>query len=611
MKRYILILLLMFSSQVIPQKYGAVEGYVTDIQTGEVLIGANVIIINAKLGDATDENGYYRINKLIPGKYEIRSSFLGYQTIAITGVEIFADSITAINFELLAEEIQVGTVTIATNGPNLKKGTSNALLFLAAETKYCIPFNTEEYSKINEIGFRNVLAYPLSTFAVDVDAASYSNSRRFLMNNKLPIKGAVRIEEFINYFNYDYNYPEVDNPLSINMEYSECPWNKDHHLIQIGLKGKKLEKENLKLSNLVFLIDVSGSMSSDNKLPLLKRAFKLLVEQLKPEDKIAIVVYAGRAGLVLPSTSGSKKQIIIDSIEALESGGSTAGGAGIRLAYKVAKENFIEGGNNRVVLATDGDFNIGISSTSELVRFIEDQRDENIFLTVLGFGMGNYKDNRLQELADRGNGNHAYIDNILEAKKVLVNEINSTLYTIAKDVKIQVEFNPVIINSYRLIGYENRMLNDEDFEDDSKDAGEIGAEHTVTALYEVELNNDNQTVDAPKLKYRKTEIKPDALNSDEIMTLRIRYKEPDGDQSIELQDILAGTPIHISESSDNFRFASAAAEFAMLLRDSEFKFDSNYDSVLKLAQSALGFDKFGYRAEFVNLVKRAQLLSDK
>jgi len=351
-------------------------------------------------------------------------------------------------------------------------------------------------------------------------------------------------------------------------------------------------------------------MNDPKKLPLLKRSFKLLVNQLNEDDKVAIVVYAGKAGLVLPSTYADEKKTIINSLEKLSAGGSTAGGEGIQLAYKVAKENFIDGGNNRVILATDGDFNVGISSTSELVRFIEDKRDDGIFLTVLGFGMGNYKDDRLQNLADKGNGNHAYIDNILEAKKVLVNEITSTLFTIAKDVKIQVEFNPTKIESYRLIGYENRELEDKDFVDDTKDAGEIGAGHTVTALYEV-VPAKNVINGSRDLKYQETQIKDGAYNSDELMTVKIRYKEPDGKKSKEIVSILKDDKLGIENSSNNFRFSAAVAEFAMLLRDSEFKGLADFDSIISLVKTSKGEDEFGYRSELLNLVERAAILMDE
>ncbi|MFC2139233.1 von Willebrand factor type A domain-containing protein [Bacteroidota bacterium] len=611
MKSLIVFFTFLFSSIIYSQNYGSIEGKVVDIQDGAPLVGANVILLDTKLGAATDSLGYFRIRKIPQGKYTLRASYLGFQTFTKTDVIIYPDSISVIEIEMIAEDIIVSPIMITAERPAIQKDATNAIKIAPGETKYIISHNTEEYSKIDEIGFKDVLSYPLSTFSVDVDAASYSNARRFIVQNQMPYKDAVRIEEFINYFDYDYKYPENNIPLEINMEFSNCPWNEEHHLLHIGLQGQQIPDAERMPSNLVFLIDVSGSMSSLNKLPLLKKAFKLFVEQLKPEDKISIVVYAGSAGLVLPSTSGADKKKIISSIEKLQSGGSTAGGEGIKLAYSIAKKNLISGGNNRVILATDGDFNVGISSTSELVRFIEEQLENNIFLTVLGFGMGNYKDDRLQELADRGNGNHAYIDNILEAKKVLVTEINSTLYTIAKDVKIQVEFNPAKVKNYRLLGYENRMLNNEDFEDDKKDAGEIGAGHTVTALYEVELNDEIDISDAQKLKYLETQIKQEAIESDEIVTVRIRYKAPDDDTSEETSMILSGSPISFGKASENFRFSAAVAEFAMILRESEFMGNSSLSSVLKLAESSQGDDEFGYRAEFINLVKRVELLIDK
>ena len=451
---------------------------------------------------------------------------------------------------------------------------------------------------------------PQSTFAVDVDAASYSNVRRMIMDNRMPIKDAVRVEELINYFQYDYQKPEKSNPLSINLEYGVCPWNKEHGLVHIGLLGESIPKEEQKPSNLVFLLDVSGSMGSSNKLPLLIKSFKLLINQLTEKDKVAIVTYAGSAGLVLPSTKGSEKHQITEALERLRAGGSTAGGEGIQLAYKVAKENFIKDGNNRIILATDGDFNVGVSNTSDLVRFVEEKKNDGIFLTILGFGMGNYKDDRLQEIADKGNGTHAYIDDILEAKKVFVNELTATLYTIAKDVKIQVEFNPAKVKSYRLVGYENRRLENKDFEDDQKDAGEVGSGHTVTALYEIvpaDSVNLNTTSD---LKYQTTTIKDDALKSDEVLTVRIRYKDPDGDTSKLFSQALTGDPAVIDSTSDNFRFSAAVAEYGMILRDSEFKGNASLKFVTKLAKSALGKDAFGYRHEFLKLVERTELMME-
>ena len=473
-------------------------------------------------------------------------------------------------------------------------------------------FSREGYDNINENIFFKVKDNPLSTFSIDVDAASYSNVRRFLNQGQLPPAGAVRIEEMVNYFHYEYPQPTGNDPFSINTEISDAPWNKDHKLVLIGLQGKKIPTDNLPASNLVFLIDVSGSMSSPNKLPLVKASMKMLVDQLREQDKVAMVVYAGSAGLVLPPTSGDNKTKIKEAIDNLEAGGSTAGGAGIKLAYKMAKENFVKNGNNRVILCSDGDFNVGESSDDALERMIEQERKSGVFLTILGYGMGNYQDAKMQKLADKGNGNHAYIDGISEAKKVLVNEFGGTLFTIAKDVKLQVEFNPAKVQGYRLIGYENRMLAKEDFNDDKKDAGEMGSGHTVTALYEiipVGVNSDFlKGVDS--LKYQKN-IVPLSKSSytDEIMTVKFRYKTPDGEVSKLIEHPVLDKQITIVKTSDNFRFASSVAEFGMLLRNSAFKSSSSFDNVLMLARKAKGNDEEGYRSEFVRLVESAQMLA--
>ncbi|MCH7678370.1 VWA domain-containing protein [candidate division KSB1 bacterium] len=470
--------------------------------------------------------------------------------------------------------------------------------------------NTEEYSKINDNVFLSPGTNPLSTFSIDVDAASYANVRRFLNSGRLPYKDAVRIEELINYFNYDYEDPKGEHPFSVMTEVSQAPWNPDHKLVHIGLQGKKLNYEEMKPSNLVFLVDVSGSMRSPNKLPLLKSAFKLLVKNLDDRDRIAIVAYAGAAGLVLPSTPAKERSTILSALDKLEAGGSTAGGAGIKLAYKVAKENLIEDGNNRVILATDGDFNVGVSSTSELVRTIEEKRNDGIFLTICGFGMGNYKDGRMESISNAGNGNYFYIDNIMEANKVFVKEMRATLFTIAKDVKIQIEFNPAKVQAYRLIGYENRMLKSEDFNDDKKDAGELGAGHTVTALYEiipVGVKSDFiKSVD--ELKYQKGQITNQA-GSDELMTVKLRYKRPKEDTSQLLSIVIKDKATKLAKSSNNFKFSAAVAEFGMLLRDSEFKGQASYEHALKLAKEGKGEDLEGYRSEFVQLVKKAALLA--
>jgi Ca-activated chloride channel homolog len=471
-------------------------------------------------------------------------------------------------------------------------------------------FNTEDYDNIVENKFLAATANPLSTFSIDVDEAAYSNIRRYLENGRLPPAGAVRIEEMINYFDYNYPQPAGEDPFSVNTEISACPWNPQHKLVHIGLQGKEIPLGNLPPSNMVFLVDVSGSMDEPNKLPLVQASVKMLVDQLRESDKVAIVVYAGNAGLVLPSTSGSNKAVIKSAIDNLQAGGSTAGGAGIQLAYKTARENFIKGGNNRIILATDGDFNVGASSDDELVRMVEAERKSGVFLSVLGYGMGNYKDNKMQQLADKGNGNHSYIDNISEARKVLVSEFGSTLFTIAKDVKIQVEFNPAKVQAYRLVGYENRMLAKEDFNDDTKDAGELGSGHTVTALYEIIPVGvkDEFTKSADPLKYQSTSLT--VFNTtDEIMTIKLRYKKPDGDISRLITHPVMDNQLLISATSDNFRFSAAVAAFGMLLRNSSYKQEAGYDQVISLARSARGMDNNGYRTEFIRLVQSATLLA--
>ncbi|HEY2349895.1 MAG TPA: von Willebrand factor type A domain-containing protein, partial [Puia sp.] len=468
-------------------------------------------------------------------------------------------------------------------------------------------FNTEEYDGIIENRFLAATENPLSTFSIDVDGGSYSNVRRFLQQGQLPPSGAVRIEELINYFHYDYPEPAGNDPFSINTEIGECAWNPDHKLVMIGLQGKKIPVENLPASNMVFLIDVSGSMMEPEKLPLVQRSLGMLVDQLREQDRVSLVVYAGNAGLVMPSTSGIEKKKIKDAIEKLEAGGSTAGGAGIQLAYKVAEQHFVKGGNNRVILCTDGDFNVGPSSDAELLDMIDKEKKSGVFLTVLGFGMGNYKDSKMEKLADRGNGNHAYIDNENEARKVLVNEFGGTLFTIAKDVKLQIEFNPAFIQAYRLIGYENRMLNKEDFNNDNKDAGELGSGHTVTALYEIipvgVKNEFRETVDS--LKYQKKITPVYSMSGNEIMNIKFRYKTPDGEKSKLIEHALVGQPQSEIEMPVNFRFVSAVAQFGMLLRNSEFKQHSSFDKTYILAKNSLGKDSEGYRTEFLQLIRDA------
>lgn len=483
--------------------------------------------------------------------------------------------------------------------------------FMAPSKKKDGMMNTEQYDLIVENDFRSALKYPLSTFGIDVDNASYSNSRRFLMQGTMPPRDAVRVEEFINYFNYDYPQPDGKQPFSINTEISECPWNTSHRLVHIGLQGRDIPKENMPPTNLVFLLDVSGSMNAPNKLPLLKNAFKLLIKELREEDRVAIVVYAGASGVVLQSTSGAEKRKIRLAIDELHAGGSTAGAEGIHLAYKIAEKNLIDGGNNRVILATDGDFNVGQSSDSELVQIIEEKREKGISLSILGFGNGNYKDSKMEKLADNGNGNYAYIDNINEARKVLVNEITSTLYTIAKDVKLQIEFNPAHVKEYRLIGYENRIMNDEDFNNDKKDSGDLGAGHTVTALYEIIPKNSKEsmisTVD--QLKYQDRNLTSNASDDPDLMTIKLRYKAPEADVSELIELSTRDQATSLNETSDNFRFSAAVAEFAMLLRNSKYKGGATYEGVEDLAQSAKGEDLDGYRNEFLRIVKLGETFS--
>lgn len=467
--------------------------------------------------------------------------------------------------------------------------------------------NNESYNIIRENDFRDVSKNPLSTFSVDVDRASYSNIRRYINSGNLPPVDAVRIEEMINYFNYDYPNPANNLPFSIYTELASCPWNKDNLLLHIGLQGKKIKMDHLPPSNIVFLIDVSGSMSDYNKLPLLKSSLKLLLENLKTQDRVAMVVYAGSSGLVLPSTSCSEKQVIIDALENLEAGGSTAGGAGLKLAYQVANENFIKNGNNRIILATDGDFNVGQTSNSEMERFIEKEREKGISISVLGFGMGNYKDDKMEIIANKGNGNYAYIDNLLEAKKVLVNEFGGTLFTIAEDVKFQLEFNPKQVSEYRLIGYENRLLNEEDFENDKKDAGEIGAGHTVTALYEIIPANNKENA-KKELKYQTFKLTDKALNNNELTIIKLRYKNPGERKSKLIEHIVKNTPLEYINTSDNFRFSASIVKFGMLLRNSKYLGNTTWDSAYELAKNSKGEDLEGYRGEMLRLLKSAELL---
>ncbi|PLX10018.1 MAG: hypothetical protein C0594_05510 [Marinilabiliales bacterium] len=631
-KALILILVMSFSISAIANT-GSIKGRVIDSKTQDVIEFAQIQLIkNSKLVAKTssDVMGEFTFTSIPVGRYSLKVVANGYQDYKSLEIIVTTTNRTLIEIKLQPEKIVLEELvdeieleecmsvscdrkkeSRAMGGTKVKCAAPATGFYMnnqSYDNSWNQPVhNTEEYDEINETGFLAALSNPLSTFSVDVDRAAYSNIRRFLNSNQMPHKDVARIEEMINYFDYDYSAPKGDIPFSVNMEMASCPWNTNHQLLHVGLQGKELEQEEVPATNLVFLLDVSGSMNAPNKLPLLKSAFKILVDKLRPEDRVAIVVYAGAAGCVLESTSGADKTKIVSALDKLSAGGSTAGGEGIKLAYKIAKQSFIKDGNNRVILATDGDFNIGASSDAEMVRLIENKRDDGIFLTVLGFGMGNYKDSKMEKISNAGNGNYAYIDNILEAKKTLGEEIWGTLFTIAKDVKIQIEFNPAKVKAYRLIGYENRMLKKEDFNDDTKDAGEIGAGHTVTALYEIiPADSEEKVGDSDDLIYQTSTVKA----SNDLMTLKLRYKEPDGDVSKLIEEKVSEKDVKTRGMTSNFQFSAAVAEFGLLLRDSEFKANASYNQVLDLARSSKGEDRSGYRAEFIKLVEVAQILHD-
>jgi len=579
-----------------------ITGTVTDNNN----IAISGVLVSAKhhnISVSTDHQGKYSIT--VPetedsllfalSGYATQSKFLnGKKVDCVLSVLLLEPIVNEYVDEIILKKKEYSVVS--------GKATRN----LPNRTAYYNP-SVEEYTKVNENGFKPAKDEPLSTFSIDVDRASYSNIRRMLnLGQKIPAD-AVRVEEMINYFDYKYPQPKDDNPYSITAEYSDCPWEENFKLLHIGLQGKKIPMDNLPASNIVFLLDVSGSMSEENKLPLLKSSIKLLVNNLRSVDKISIVVYAGAAGIVLSPTAGNDKAKIMEAIDNLHAGGSTAGGEGIMLAYKTAEENFIKNGNNRIILCTDGDFNVGISNPNELEDLITKKRESGVFLTCLGFGMGNYKDNKIEILANKGNGNYSYIDNIQEANKTLVTEFGGTIFTIAKDVKIQVEFNPAVVQAYRLVGYENRMLNNEDFKDDKKDAGEMGAGHTVTAIYEiipVGVKSDfvKQIDD---LKYQKKDV--NAADTKEVATIKTRYKKPDGDKGIDYNIVVENKKVSLGSTSDNYRFSTSVAMFGMLLRDSQYKGASTYDKIIEQGNKAKGEDPEGYKSEFIRLVNIAKI----
>lgn len=604
-----------------PVRSGGLEGTVTD-QAGAPVQNAQVIITGTSYSALTDKKGYYYLARIPSGTYALRASFIGYKKTEVEGVRISDGVTTRQNIRLEKTSVQLEEMSVvAAENPLVPRdavttkqsvnmaGAAVAKRERDSRTTYsqALPVsepNTEDYHYFKDNGFLRPSSAPLSTFAIDVDAASYSNVRRFLVDGQRPPADAIRVEELINYFPYDYPAPRGNDPFSVSTAQMPAPWAPDHRLVLIGLQGKRIDAAELPASNLVFLLDVSGSMQSPDKLPLVKRAFRLLVDQLRPQDRVAIVVYAGAAGLVLPSTPGSDKGTILAAIDQLEAGGSTAGGAGIQLAYDVAQKNHISNGNNRVILATDGDFNVGVSSEGDLVRLIEERKKQGTYLTVLGFGTGNLKDSRMEAMADKGNGHYAYVDNIMEARKVFVQEMGATLVTIAKDTKIQVEFNPAQVAEYRLIGYENRLMAAEDFNDDTKDGGELGAGHAVTALYEVVLTGGRGTgTSVDPLKYQQS--RPSGNEGGELLTVKLRYQPPVGSapsrlitQVVNRDDGAKGTT--------NLRFAAAVAEYGMLLRNSEYKAQATWENVLALARQNMGDDSEGYRAEFVRLAEAGQ-----
>lgn len=598
------------------------------------LPGANVNVKGTNRGTQTDFDGKYSI-KAKEGETLV-FSFTGYNSKSVKITKATTINVVLDGTAMLSEVVVIsdgylrGTnkepkkvkgvvpgIQVAANSESIRiRGISSMKQedrisnpIYPSKSDTVVPnVNDEDYGTFVENVFESPKSSPLSTFSIDVDNASYTNIRRFINNGQKVPKDAVRVEEMMNFFKYNYPEPKGEHPFSINTEYSDCPWNTNNKLVRIGLQGKNIDDEKLPASNLVFLIDVSGSMFSENKLPLLKQSMKVLVNQLRAEDKVSIVVYAGAAGLVLPPTSGDKKMTIIDALEKLSAGGSTAGGAGIQLAYKTAKENFIKNGNNRVVLATDGDFNVGASSDNDMQRLIEEERKSGVFLTCLGFGMGNYKDSKMETLANKGNGNYAYIDNIQEANRFLGKEFKGSMFAIAKDVKIQIEFNPAHVQAYRLIGYENRKLRPEDFKNDAIDAGELGSGHTVTALYEIIPVNTKSKFFTPtdELKYTKTE--PSKVNlTDELATIKFRYKKPDGEKSIEMVEVIKNNVLSLEQTSEDFKFCASVAWFGLKLRDSELVSNKSISDIKNLAKNNIKNDNEGYKAEFIRLMEAVNL----
>jgi Ca-activated chloride channel homolog len=608
-----------------------IRGFVYEKNTGEALPFATIAIYfqgedSPITGTTSNIEGMYQIDHLKSGNYQLVCTYIGYGKVIIDSLHVGEGAVISKHF-YLSETAELLEVQLLYEAPLIDKTktskiSTNVSGVRGEYTEYFIDgvkmrgsvqipdrkngeiLGQEEYANVPENKFFITEVNPLSTFSSDVDVASYANIRRYLSDGFLPPPDAVRIEEMLNYFNYSSKKIAEGKTFALQHQLVKCPWNEEHRLLRVSINTEKIDREELAPSNLVFLIDVSGSMNNANKLPLLQKSLRLLVNNLRKEDHVAIVVYASSTGMVLKPTQGDEKTKILSAISQLSAGGSTAGGAGIELAYKLAEENFKKGHNNRVIIATDGDFNVGLSSERALRKLIEEKRETGVFLSVLGFGDGNYKDAKMETLADNGNGNYAYIDNIMEAKKVLVEEMGATLHVVAKDTKFQIEFNPAAVGAYRLIGYENRILAAEDFNNDAKDAGDIGAGHFVTALYEiVPKGKALSNVDIDALKYKSHE--PAYAFSDELATLKIRHKNPDSKESTLEQTAIENVTV---APSPDLSFMTAVAGFGMILRESEHKGITDYPMVLDLAKKGLEADNIEYRSEFIRLVELAQEL---
>ncbi|MEO5925180.1 MAG: von Willebrand factor type A domain-containing protein [Bryobacteraceae bacterium] len=616
-----------------PQNRSSIVGTITD-QSGAVISNAPVEL----KGDATGAlwntvssvAGQYEIGNLDAGGYSLTVTVPGFKKYVAT-IALGANTRTRRDVLLevgsVSESIAVASdkALLRTESSSVSRGKAPQAAPMLAIGGYARDAReqeyrrgpgirgtrgSEEYGHFVENEFTTPTKDPLSTFSVDVDTASYSNARRFLNDRQLPPPESVRIEELVNYFSYDYALPEPGKPVSMTTNLMRSPWNSQRLLLHVGLRTQPVAAEDLPTSHLTFLVDVSGSMNSPDKLPLVQQALQMLTRQLRPQDTVSLVVYAGSSGVVLPPTRGSEQQRILEAIGRLQAGGSTNGAGGIRLAYQLARQSFDKRANNRVILATDGDFNVGVSSEDELVRLIEQERQSGVFLSVLGFGTGNLKDSKMEKLADHGNGNYAYIDSLGEARKVFVQQMGATLVTVAKDVKLQIEFNPAQVKEYRLVGYENRILRPEDFNNDAKDAGDLGAGHQVTAFYEIVPTGGIGSGDVDPLRYQEQGRRPARqTRSTELGWIKLRHKAPQGDKSELLQWPINANPGELRSASRDVRFAAAVAEYGLLLRRSKFAGDASFEHVLATATDAVGPDLAGYRTDFLDLVRRASALS--